>query len=301
MATQMKSINSAQNRQEAGKKGGSAPRSKATSRENQTRTQPEEAAFDPNQPVPVAHIASGPASGRQTANAFNVEASERAKKVAEKMALFGEVRQRFAEAEDLAKKGEEGLAEATKIADQQALKLYQLRVAGAATAMEVSGLLGDIFGYKEKKDGTPSKTPKPRGEAIRKRVVRAVQAYAFVHPETAEEVPAFFEAIPTDAQDSTGRTVADIVEQLDNNNLSIWQAYDLFGDIKRTAATRVAIWADPKRIGQIVQGLSEQDSIAVIAENKDLRAAYGALLDVLNISGQAVAEYMAENKVAEAA
>lgn len=185
-------------------------------------------------------------------------------------------RQKLAQAADLYKEGGSKSDEADAIAADAAGLLYQARAAGKIDANEVSGVLGDIFGYVPKKDGTPGKTPDKQGGAIRKRVVRAVEARQYVNGEDASR---FFEGLPVDA-------VAAIVERLDiegDNRLSIWSAYDLLGKLKTENAARTNPAFDPKRIAAITASLGEEGGPDIVRNSPELIKAYAALVDVLDV------------------
>jgi hypothetical protein len=233
--------------------------------------------------LPVSHIGTGPAKGAAKRNIFNMAAAEVSEKVERKIATMQVVRQRLAQAADLFKEGGDKSSEATAIADNAAVLLYQARAAGTVSAEEASGALGDIFGYKAKKDGTPGKTPDGQGEAIRKRVVRAIQARQFLNGEDGGR---FFDGMPPEP-------VQAIVDRLDsedeNNRLSIWSAYDQFAAIKRENAERTIPAFDPKRVAQMVEELSKEGAADILRSSPDLVKAYGALIDVLNVVGEAAA------------
>ncbi len=235
--------------------------------------------------LPVAHIGAGPSRSARP-NIFNQQAAIVSKQTAMKVATMQESRQLLAEAADLFKEGGDKAEEATKIADRAAVSLYQARIAGAVTGEEVSGALGDVFGYKPKKDGTPGKTPDGQGEAIRKRVVRAVQAADFINTGDGGR---FFEGLSPDSVDERGNTIADIVSRLGNNDMSIWTAYQYLADIKRDSMVRTSPAFDPKRIAAMVEALSEEGAAAIFASSPDLVIAYGALIDVLNVVGEQAA------------
>jgi hypothetical protein len=213
-------------------------------------------------------------------NLFAKKAEEKAAEIAQKLTLMGSVRQRLAHAADLFREGGDKDKEATEIAAEAAKALYQARIGGVLSPDEVSGALGDVFGYKPKADGTPGKTPAGQGEAIRKRVVRAAQATDYV---TGGDGGAFFTGLPEDE-------VSQVIREVENGTLSIYTAYDKFGEIKRGNATRVDPAFDPKRIGAIVEKLSEKGAAERLRASPSLITAYAALIDVLNVLGEESAE-----------
>lgn len=213
-------------------------------------------------------------------NLFAKTADNINRKVAAKLVLMGTVRQQLAHAADLFSEGGDKAAEATEIAAKAAKALYQARIDGVLLPDEVSGALGDVFGYKPKADGTPGKTPAGQGEAIRKRVVRAAQAAEFV---TGGDGGAFFTGLPENE-------VQSVLNGVETGSLSIYTAYDKFAEIKRDNATRVDPAFDPKRIGALVEKLSEKGAGDRLRQSPALITAYTALIDVLNVIGEEPAE-----------
>lgn len=213
---------------------------------------------------------------RANTNLFTAKDVEVSRKAAEKVALMGTVRQRLAEANDLFAAGEDKAKEATSIADQQAVKLYQARIADVVSKEEISATLGDVFGFKVKSDGTPGKTPNGQGEAIRKRIVRASQAWDYV---TDGDGGTFFEGLPED--DITA--ILDAIE----GGMSIWTAYDKFAEVKRNHAIKTELAFDVRKMSALVAKLSEPDSGDIIRSSDELIAVYSGLLKILVIIGEA--------------
>lgn len=245
-------------------------------------------------PVPVSEtvaetIASGgdnvtPLSAGQPTNIFAAMRANVSESVQHKLQEMQVIRQRLAEAADLFSEGKGREAEASEIADDAALRLYQARADGLVSNDEISGVLRDIFGAVPRKDGTPGNTPAGQGAHIRKRIVRAVNALEYV---TNGDGGRFFEGLPEGE-------VEDALNRLKNGG-SIWSAYEDFADIRKAHMVRTNAAFDPKRIGAIVESLSEEGAAKMIAENPALVEAYAALLDVLNVLGEEAA------KLAEAA
>jgi hypothetical protein len=247
-----------------------------TQPQTQTGTQPHNEAVDAMaEGGTIAHIGQGPSRGKQ-ANIFNMAAQAVGEKVRLKTVLMQEVRQRLAESADLEREGKISANEAAAIADTQGVRLYQGRVTGAISADELSGLLGDVYGYKPKSDGKPGKTPNGLGEAIRKRIVRCVQGFQHA---TGGDGGRFFDGLDR-------APVADICQALDNGGFTIWQAHDRFGELKSENNNRVHPAFDPKRIAGIVEKLSEEGAREKILANPALQQAYGALIDTLAIVGE---------------
>lgn len=209
-------------------------------------------------------------------NAFAAIQRERSKLAAEKMALLGTVRQQLAEARDLFAAGSSKADEARDVANKAAIGLYQARRDGAVSPDEVTAILGDQFGYKTKKDGSPSKTPKGEGEAIRKRVVRASQANDYV---VTGDGGRFFDGLPVD-------DIKSVCDQIAAGEVSIWTGYEMFAAIKREHSERTDMAFDARRIAALVASLSQDGAGDIVRSNESLLTVYAALIDVLNVIGE---------------
>lgn len=236
----------------------------------------------------------------QRPNAFAIRQSETGSVVADKLQLLGSIRQRLAEAVDLDNQGGAKAKEAENIADSQSIRLYQARLqTGGLDANEVSGMLGDVFGYKPKQDGTPGKTPAGLGESIRKRVVRLVGAAEFV---TGGEGGAFFNGLdPTAevlvAENSPPISIVGILDRVEARakdpegkaGMSLYTAFDKLADIRKASlAPRPAPWLDPKHVASLVGKLREPGAIAVLMDTPGLETAYSALWAVLTVNGESI-------------
>jgi hypothetical protein len=120
-------------------------------------------------------------------------------------------------------------------------------------------------------DPDASKTPFGQGEAIRKRVVRAVQAHEYVTDADASKV----------LRRLAEGEVQDVLNRVRNNQLSIWSAYDMMGEIKRENVTRPNPAHDPKAVAKFVTALQEPAFIDAFVANADLQDAYLALHDMI--------------------
>lgn len=257
---------------------GDDARGTVNARTNQTRTQPEPSPAViamGGQPVAgtVVELRSrGPLAARRAALSETGAA---------KVAILTGTKQRLAQAADLYAEGGKKAEEGKVIADQAAVELYKARAANILSADELSSILGDTFGWKAKKgdkdrpvkggDPDASKTPFGQGEAIRKRVVRTVQAHEFV---TGADASKFFDGLPQEK-------VADVLQRVESNQLSIWSAYDYLGDIKRENATRPDPAHDPKAVAKFVTALQEKSFAERFLSNPDLQDAYLALHDMI--------------------
>lgn len=239
------------------------------------------------QPVETADQAA-PDTIRHGASLFALSRVTVGQNAQNKQAFMGDIRQKLAQVADEAKAHGEHAAETETLADTSATRLYQARVAGMITGDELSGLLGDVFGYKPKQDGTPGKTPAGTGNTIRQRIVRAVQGWEYVNGadgarffETLDrqEVAPVISAIGRTKKDpATGETV--------NDGISLWHAYKTLGDIKSQKTVRLEFAFDPKKILGLVEKLSEAGARNKLLGNPSLLRAYGGLFDQLAILNQ---------------
>lgn len=266
---------------------GEDTRGNVNSRRNQTRTQPEPspamAAMSEETAAKVVDLR--PAKGAR-ANLFEMRQNELSDAAANKVQQLSEARQRLAEAADLfAEAGDEKnntgiVGEAMAAASKASLLLYQARVTGNISADDLTGILGDQFGFKTKSDNvTPSKTPDGRGEAIRKRIVRAVQGHEYVNGGDGGR---FYAGLPTDK-------IEGVLHSVESGELSFWQAYDNLAAIKRENANKVELAFDPKRIAAIAEKLQEEGAANAFVKNAALADAYTALYTIIRLVGEEAA------------
>jgi hypothetical protein len=231
------------------------------------------------QPVPtIENEAVVPMSATKTRKGLDLFLMSRAavgERTANKSQIASEIRQRLAEAADLANGSEEQQQAATTIADEQAKRLLRLRIEGVP-ADEVSGLLGDVFGYRQKKDGSPSKTPNGLGKMIRDRTVRLYNAHEYVN---GRDGGSFFAELPRDK-------VAAVVKAVNDNKTSVWDAQKALGTIRSEVNVRPSLAFDAKRIITMAGELAEEGAADKVVNNPALQRAYGELLTSLAIIGQ---------------
>lgn len=239
------------------------------------------AAIAKNEATAEKVVALRPSKG-QRANIFEMEAVETSEGVANNLQVKQQARQLLAQAKDLYGEGGAKENEAKEVAAKAAILLSGARFNGSMTSEEVSAALGDIFGYKAKADGTPSKTPDGQGEAIRKRIVRLADANDYVNG--ARET-GFFKDMPADK-------VRDIIGQFRNNQLGFWASYEAFGALKREMAVPVPLAFNVKRIAEIAETLGKDGAVKAFMANKALRDAYGSLWAIIRVVGEEVAEQM---------
>lgn len=214
----------------------------------------------------------------RTRNAINERATEKAERLAAKVRHLSEARGFLTDARALHLEGEDFASDAQTSANKGAMILYQDRLSGVLTADEVSGILGDVFGYKPKNDGTPGKTPAGLGEPVRKRIVRAVSAAEYATSGDDVPAPTFFKGL--DKGD-----VAQIVNELDNGNIGLWDFYRKSADLKSAASQRVNPAFDPRRILAMAEALSEPAAIGLWLKDARIEDAYATLVNVLAIVG----------------
>lgn len=236
-------------------------------------------------------------------NAFLDGANSLSKELQDKVQHVGQARQILALASDLYREGTSRHDEAVETANKAMLTLYRDRVSGIVSADEVTGILGDIFGYKAKKDGTPSKTPDALGEVLRKRIVRAVAAHDYVKSDPAnrddgEAEPetdggAFFKGLPT----------SDVYGLVSNigDEFNLWTFYDATAQLKKDHTNRVAAAFDPKRMAALADTLNVPDAAIRILDVPGLKAAYTGLIETLLMIGEEMAVIEKDREAAKAA
>lgn len=270
---------------------GDDTRGSVNARENQTRTQPETspamAAIDGETGENVVALRRSKGDRQNIFATVDVQLTEA---FANKAAQLSEARQRIAEAADLYQQGSAAEGEAKVAADKAMLSLYQARTAGTLTADELTQILGDGFGFRVKGGvdrydpkatggAEMSKTPFGAGEAIRKRIVRAVQAYQHVNGGDGGR---FFEGLEDDR-------LVDAINGLTKGQIGFWRAYDLFAEIKRDNMEKVKPAFNPKHIASLAEALNQEGAAAKIAANRGLQESYVALLKMINVVGEEAA------------
>lgn len=220
-------------------------------------------------------------SGNMFADFNNVTASANALAIAEKMTKLATAKQNLAEACDLFSEGKAKNSEASEVANRGALPLYEGRIAGLFTNAEISAALGDIFGYKPKQNGTPGKTPAGEGEALRKRIVRAVAASEYV--TGANDGGKFFAGLPANE-------IEQVLVEVQNNKCSLFTAYERFADIKKEHTAKTDQAFSVKHIESLCESLAKPEAVSIIKANSELIAAYATLADIITAIGEAGAK-----------
>lgn len=189
---------------------------------------------------------------------------------------FSDAKATFEESTDIGGKGE-------KIANVGAIDLYRLRVAGLVSKDEATSILGDVFGYVTKPDGSPSKTPFGKGSDIRKRIVRLYDAQAFARDTTGTvKCPAYLEGVDRGAILS----IVEAVEEFDTSDMeaksgiSIWTGYNKIGALKDKESSLAPIMR-PAAVMKMVEALLLPSAVEAGAANEELRQAWLKLSDAL--------------------
>jgi hypothetical protein len=259
---------------------GDEARGSVNARTNQTRTQPEPDAATRAMGEIVSLRGRGKRKGLSTIEA------EISQELGRKAQLESEARQQLAQAVDLLSQGAEKEKEAAVLIDKVSLTYYRGRVEGLLSNDAITAALGDQFGFKDKTDPNnsvpaghknASKTPFKRGEAIRKRVVRAVQAHEYVE---GRDGGAFFSDLPKDDVQAT-------LNAMTGGTLGFWAAYEKFAEIKRkhdAAKTRVDVAFDPKKVGHMAEKLNEEGAVQALNSNAELIRAYVSLHAMIELA-----------------
>lgn len=245
---------------------GDAARSGATERSNQTSTQPEPSAGMAIADSALENVLPFIGTPNRKPDALDAIAATIADNIRAKVETMGTARQRLAEAYDLFKEGGDNETKAMEIANGAMSSLYQGRVNGYVTNEEVSAALGDVFGYKAKADGKPGRTPDGKGEHIRKRIVRAVQAFEYVNnPDGGSK---FFDGM-------NRQKVATILNNVSNGDMTLNTAYERFADVKKEESEGpVSPAFNARTLAKIIDGLNELNAAEIIGADIGLQTVY---------------------------
>lgn len=206
-----------------------------------------------------------------------------------KMEAIATAKQRLAHAADLYGEGKSKNTEASDVANSGAIPLYQGRANGLLTNAEVSAVLGDIFGYKPKADGTPGKTPQGEGEALRKRINRAVAAFEYA--TGTNDGGKFFAGLPDDE-------IYQVCSEVDHGTCSLFTAYERFADIKREHTAKTEQAFSVNHIESLCESLAKPHAVAIIADCPELTRVYALLNSLCTAIGEGGAEYLAAKEAA---
>lgn len=205
-------------------------------------------------------------------------------RIAAKQMIKAEVSNLLHEVAAIALVGADKANEAQNLADKPTAMLFHAQVERIFTKDEVNEILGSEFGFVPKKDGTLGKTPFGKGQDIRKRVVRAVQAHEYLVDNGP--CPAFLEGVD--------KTEAMSVLNTLNEGGSIWSAYDSFGTLKERIPVETAF--DATRLSKIVMALREDGAAEKLANSPALLDTYAELLAAINKVDQDATAIIAARK-----
>jgi hypothetical protein len=225
-------------------------------------------------------------------NIFTRVTEERQSELEMRSELVKATSQVLAHASDLYAEGDDKAKEAKGIADKAAIQLYQGRAAGILTAEQVSDVLKNAFGAQKKgartvkvhpSDPEASKTPFGAGEDIRKRVVRAANAFDHINGRIEDR---FFEGLDRDSADEDGNTLGDVLDRLSDGSIGLWASYERMAAIKRAHQVRTNPAFDAKKMAAIVNALGEEGARSIILANPGLKIVYAELIEVLSVIGE---------------
>jgi hypothetical protein len=261
---------------------GTDARGSTNARTNQTRTQPE-----PDAAVrAMGEVVSLRGKRSRAPSLLTETEAQLSETVARKTQLEQEARQHIAQAIDLIKEGEGKEEEAAALIDRASMALYRCRIEGQMSADALTGVLGDQFGFKDKTDATKSvpaghpnasKTPFKRGEAIRKRIVRAVQANEYAN---GRDGGAFFNELPKEEVQATLNAMTD-------GKLGFWAAYEKFAEVKRThdaAKAKIDAAYDPKKVAAFAEKLNAEGAAKLLLANGELVRSYVTLHSMIEVA-----------------
>lgn len=224
-------------------------------------------------------------------DAFLTTAGRKSEAMQNKVALLSETETAIAEAVKIAGNATasaEHERQVTEASNKVAFLIFKGMINNLISKDEASEMLGRGFGWKVKDNGEQSKTPHGQGEAIRKRVVRAVGAAAFA---SGQEAPAFFEPLDRDE-------VRPFVQEVLEGKRSVFTLYHDLADMKSAASgTRPATAFNPKAVMAIRSSLAANigESVTLIHDTPGLYVAYEQLAVILSvISSEYAAKYPEE-------
>lgn len=251
---------------------------------NQPVAEPETVAL---QSAPIADVVKKLGGGLIAFQQQKVEG------VAEKMALRQRIRQHLAEVADMAKEVGDASSEVTTKSASVGFELFEARKAGDLSPVEVSDILGDIFGVKgtgkflgsvmrpgEKGAG---KTPAGVGEDIRKRVTRAHSAWDYTQNGLSPSTK-YFDGLEVEE-------VGAVLDQLEaEGEHNIYWLYRELTEMKRDASDPIPFHLNAERIAAFATKLGENIKATAASINKDgeLKASYAGLLQTLLVANELI-------------
>ena len=210
-----------------------------------------------------------------------------------KVTLLSSVNADLSEAARLTGEGSAKATAASVYEESALLSLYRLRTAriydeqgNALVAMsgnELTSTLGDKYGYKINPDtGKQSKTPVKQAEAIRKRVVRLVNAFEAVEAFEAgkpEHVPDYFKSCQS-------ADLQAVLSRVEAKGLSPYSAYDKLGEIVADSRTPKLWFETIARVETLTKDLAKAspELLDAVKGNNMLKSALADLVDSIRIS-----------------
>lgn len=192
-------------------------------------------------------------------------------KISAKLTIIQTAKQRLAEAKDTFADALALESAARSIAGDVAFALYQARLSDSIADAELSAICGDIFGYKPKRDGTPSATPEGKGEDIRKRVRFMVSTTDAIYGRGDGPKP---------VQEATPEAIKEIeaiVETMERGEMPLYTAFDKVREALKKERTTVAKAVDPKFLDKLCDELCEDATAEIIRNSEVLIAVYARL------------------------
>lgn len=200
-----------------------------------------------------------------------------------KQELMTTVSQQLAEIADIQAGDSEQNARAEELSSNVAFRLFTGQTGGLLSPDEVTGILGNQFGWRKKGDAKQvarnvseqSKTPYGYGETIRKRITRAVKAHSFAN---GAEPDNFFKVFSRE-------DVEEALQAVVEGETSIFTLYNNLQDDRRELTANddgpVNAAYDPGKVLKLVQKLTEEGAVEQFAQNPALLIAYASVTEAI--------------------
>lgn len=175
--------------------------------------------------------------------------------------------------------------EAAGYSNRASFMLFTALHGGVISEDQVKGAMGDVFGYKPKKDGTPGATVNKAGDAINKRVVRAAQLATFIESE-GENKPGIFKDTDLTPDSDNGsdkdlKTLHSVYQDMKAGKTPLFTVYEQIAKIKANAKPKASMAYDAVKISSLADDLASLDvSVAAVMANASLRLAYVKLIAI---------------------
>ena len=250
--------------------------------------------------APTPSIVSAMKPKGKPISIIDILAAENSEASVGKTATMQEARQLLARFVEMTEDSGHITREAATLSGRASFLLTVALSEGHISETDVTGAMGDVFGYVAKKDGTPGKTPNKEGSAIQKRVFRANGLATFV-ATGGKSGDGFFSGMSLTS--STGgnspRTVLDIYEGMKAGTIPVFSAYKYLQDVKSNNRPKASPTFDAAKVNAMVKDLGSLDvSVEAILSNAQLRGAYVALAEVWAIVTEEAGRVYMERKAA---